>query len=94
MERNPPHGVTVRPSCAHFGPCAEMDDSQRRPTLNAVLQHFSATGTGMARVCEGGLALEIAGWCCKLRIYSRRWIEHFGVPVEELDEAYLSAKSP
>ncbi len=84
----------MRSSCAHFSPCAKMDYPVRGHTLNAVLQDFSAIGTEMARVCEGGLALEIAGWCCKLRIYSRRWIEHFGVPVEELDEAHLSAESP
>ena len=48
----------------------------------------------MARVREGGLALEIAGWRCRLRIYSRRSTEYFGVPVEEFNEAYLSAKSP
>ena len=47
----------------------------------------------MARVRERGLALEIAGWCCRLRIYSCGSFEYFGVPVEEFNEAYLSAKS-
>jgi hypothetical protein len=58
------------------------------------LQRFSARRTGMSHVCEGGLALQIAGWRCLLRIYSRRSTEYFGVPVEEFNEAYLSAKSP
>jgi hypothetical protein len=62
--------------------------------LNAVLQRFSARQTALSRVHEGGLALQIAGWRCRLRIYSRRSTEYFGVPVEESNEAYLSAKSP
>jgi hypothetical protein len=62
--------------------------------INAVLQRFSERRTGMSRIREGGLDLEIAGWRCWLRIYSRQSTEYFGVPVEEFDEAYLSAKSP
>jgi hypothetical protein len=84
----------VRPPWEYFSPCAEMDDPGHGHILNAVLQQFSESTTGMAPVREDGLGLEIAGWCCKLRIYSRRSTEYFGVPVEELDEAYLSAKSP
>ena len=48
----------------------------------------------MVLVCRGGLAFENAGWCCRVRIYSRRPTEYFEVSVEEFDEAYLSAKSP
>ena len=62
--------------------------------INAVLQRFSARRTEVSRVREGRLAFEIAGWRCRLRIYSRRSTDYFGVPVEELNEAYLSAKSP
>jgi hypothetical protein len=87
-------GVTVRPSGEYFRPCREMDAPGCVRIINVVLQRFSARRTGMARVRERGLALEIAGWCCRLRIYSRRSTEYFGVPVEEFNEAYLSAKSP
>jgi hypothetical protein len=71
-----------------------MDDPEQVHTINAVLQHFSAIRTRFSRVRGGELALEIAGWRCRLRIYSRRSTEYFGVPVEEFNEAYLSAKSP
>jgi hypothetical protein len=87
-------GVTVRPSGEYFRPCGEMDALGCVRIINVVLQRFSARRTGMARVRERGFALEIAGWCCRLRIYSRWSTEYFGVPVEEFNEAYLSAKSP
>jgi hypothetical protein len=86
--------VAMRPSEEYFRPCSEMDAPAHVHNINAVLQRFSARRTGMARVREGGPALEIAGWRCRLRIYSRRSTEYFGVPVEEFNEAYLSAKSP
>ena len=89
-----PMGVTVRPSGEYFRPCREMDVLGCMHIINATLQHFSVRKTGKARVREGGPALEIAGWRCRLRIYSRRSTEYFGVPVEEFNEAYLSAKSP
>ena len=62
--------------------------------INAVLQHFSVGRIEMSRVRRGELAPEIAGWRSRLRIYFQRSTEYFGVPVEEFDEAYLSAKSP
>ena len=71
-----------------------MDDGEQAHILNAILQRFSARCTGLFRIREGELGLEIAGWRCRLRIYSRRSTEYFGVPVEEFNEAYLSAKSP
>src|SRR5688572_31464120 len=86
--------MTVRPSWEYFKPCREVDTSRYVHIINAILQRFSSRSIGMARDREGSFALEIAGWRCRLRIYSRRSTEHFGVPVEELDEAYLSAKSP
>jgi hypothetical protein len=91
---DPPDGVTMRPSGECFRPCGEMDALGCMHLINATLQRFSVRRTGMARVREGGLALEIAGWRCRLRIYSRRSTEYFGVPVEEFNEAYISAKSP
>jgi len=84
----------MRPSGEYFRPCREMDALGCMHIVNAALQRFSVKGTGMARVREGGLALEIAGWRCRLRIYSRRSTEYFEVPVEEFNEAYISAKSP
>ena len=62
-------------------------------TLTAILQHFSARRSRLSLVCESGVCSGIAGWRCRLRIYSRRSSEYFGVPVEEFNEAYLSAKS-
>ena len=82
------------PACGRFRPDAESDDSEEVHYLNAVLQRFSARWTELARVRKGGFGIEIAGWCCRVRIYSRRPTEYFGVSVEEFDEAYLSAKSP
>ena len=84
----------MRRAWEYFKPCRGMDDPGYVHILNAVLQRFSARRTGLSRVRKGGLALEIAGWRCRLRIYSRRSNEYFEVPVEEFDEAYLSAKSP
>ena len=43
---------------------------------------------------EGGLVSGIAGWWCLLRIYSGDRFVWFRVPVEESNEAYVSAKSP
>src|SRR5215207_9751901 len=60
---------------------------------SAVLQHISPRRACGPRVCKGGIASRTAGWCCWLRIYSRGSSEDFGVPVEEFDEAYLSAQS-
>src|SRR5215210_6266496 len=64
-----------------------------RAILEAVLQHFSAKHPTRTRGREGGRTSGIAGWCCRLRIYSCGSFEYFGVPVEEFNEAYLSAKS-
>ena len=58
-----------------------------------VLQHFSPRRTCGPHVREGRIAPRTAGWRCWLRIYSRGSSEDFGVPVEEFDEAHLSAQS-
>jgi hypothetical protein len=71
--------------------CGRVDDLRYPQLLNAVLQHFSVQRMERRDVRVGGLAPTIAGWCCWLRIYSRGEFGYFGVPVEEFNEAYLSA---
>src|SRR5918998_5653994 len=61
--------------------------------LVPVLQHFSTEWAGGTHLGEGAIVRRTAGWRCWLRIYSRGSSEDFGVPAEEFDEAYLSAKS-
>jgi hypothetical protein len=86
--------MDVEPLWEYFRPCRAMDNSGCWHILSAVLQHFSRRRAGWLVFAGGGLAFQIAGWRCRVRIYSRRSTETFGVPVEEFDEAYLSAKSP
>lgn len=61
--------------------------------LNAFLQDFSNVEAADGRTREGGFLARIAGWYGRLRIYSCGSFGYFGVPVEEFNEAYLSAKS-
>ena len=91
--RNRRREAAVRLTWPRFWPRHKTDDLGYMRIKEAVLQHFSARCAGKVDVREGGLAAGIAGWRCWLRIYSYRSSEHFGVPVEEFDEAYLSAKS-
>src|SRR5215208_4685356 len=94
LQRYLSHGMAVRPLWEYSRPCREMDGRGYVQIVNAVLQRFSARRTGMSPVREGKSVLKNAGWRRRLRIYSRRSTEYFGAPVEEFNEAYLSAKSP
>lgn len=61
--------------------------------LNAYLQDFSDEQVADHRTSVAGFLARIAGWYGRLRIYSCGSFGYFGVPVEEFNEAYLSAKS-
>jgi hypothetical protein len=62
--------------------------------LKRLFAAFFCGGDLGASLREGSFVDSIAGWCCRVRIYSRGYFEYFEVPLEEFNEAYLSAKSP
>src|SRR5215203_3998380 len=62
--------------------------------INVDLQHFSLARSEESGGGEGGLLPGIAGWRCLVRIYSLNPFVWFRMPVEESNEAYLSAESP
>ena len=84
----------MQPENARYGALHGAAATRCVCSINVHLQRFSRVCDQGRTLCDGVLEVGIAGWYCLLRLYSGDPFVLFRVPVEESDEAYLSAEPP